>query len=106
MHRFGTLFDRLKGQLNELQERALLCMFREGPEGFKGGLSAGQYTTITGTSPATATRDLTDLMEKGLESTTRSLNDLIRGLRAGFDAHSDNSRDAVPVTASVTGLSL
>ena len=40
-------------------------MFKEGPEGFKGGLSAGKYTTITGASPATATRDLVDLMEKG-----------------------------------------
>jgi Fic family protein len=42
-----------------------LRMFREGPEGFKGGLSASKYTTITGTSPATATRDLADLTEKG-----------------------------------------
>jgi Fic family protein len=61
----AKLFDRLKGQLNERQEKALLRMFREGPEGFKGGLSAGKYTTITGTSPASATRDLADLIEKG-----------------------------------------
>ena len=40
-------------------------MFREGPEGFKGGLSAGSYSTITGASPATTTRDLADLVEKG-----------------------------------------
>ena len=40
-------------------------MFREGPEGFKGGLSAGNYSTITGASPATTTRDLADLVEKG-----------------------------------------
>jgi Fic family protein len=40
-------------------------MFREGPEGFKGGLSAGKYTTITGSSPATTTRDLSDLVTKG-----------------------------------------
>ena len=40
-------------------------MFKEGPEGFKGGLSAGNYGTITGASPATATRDLVDLTEKG-----------------------------------------
>jgi len=39
-------------------------MQREGAEGFKGGLSAGNYVTITGASPATATRDLADLMEK------------------------------------------
>ena len=59
------LLDRLKGQLNARQEKALLRMFREGPEGFKGGLSAGKYSTITGASPATATRDLADLVEKG-----------------------------------------
>jgi Fic family protein len=59
------LLDRLKGQLNERQENALLRMFREGPEGFKGGLSAGKYSRITGASPATTTRDLADLVEKG-----------------------------------------
>jgi Fic family protein len=59
------LVDRLKGQLNERQEKALLRMFREGPEGFKGGLSAGKYSTITRASPATTTRDLADLVDKG-----------------------------------------
>ena len=39
-------------------------MFREGPDGFKGGLSAGEYSTITGASPATTTRDLADLVAK------------------------------------------
>src|SRR5215470_14446885 len=59
------LLDRLKGQLNARQEKALLRMFREGPEGFRGGLSAGKYSTITGASPATTTRDLSDLVAKG-----------------------------------------
>jgi Fic family protein len=61
----AKLLDRLRGQLNERQQKALLRMFREGPEGFKGGLSAGDYSTITGASPATATRDLVDLIAKG-----------------------------------------
>jgi Fic family protein len=59
------LLDRLRGHINERQRKALLRIFREGPEGFKGGLSAGNYSTITGASPATTTRDLTDLTEKG-----------------------------------------
>ncbi len=59
------LLDRLQGQLNPRQEKALLRMFREGPEGFRGGLSAGKYSTITGASPATTTRDLADLVAKG-----------------------------------------
>ncbi len=59
------LFDRLGAEINERQKKALLRMFQEGPEGFKGGMSAGRYGTITGASPATTTRDLTDLVEKG-----------------------------------------
>jgi Fic family protein len=61
----AKLFERLRGQMNERQEKALVRMFKEGPDGFKGGLSAGKYSTITGASPATATRDLVDLVEKG-----------------------------------------
>ncbi len=59
------MLDRLKGQLNERQEKALLRMFREGPDGFRGGLRAGKYSSITGASPATTTRDLADLVAKG-----------------------------------------
>ncbi len=43
----AKLFDRLKGQLNDRQQKALLRMFKEGPDGFKGGLGAGKYGTIT-----------------------------------------------------------
>ena len=60
-----NLLDRLKGRINPRQEKALLRMFEEGPEGFEGGLSAGNYSAITGASPATTTRDLADLVEKG-----------------------------------------
>ncbi len=61
----AKLLDRLHGKINARQEKALLRIFQEGPEGFKGGLSAGNYMTITGASPATATRDLADLVERG-----------------------------------------
>lgn len=59
------LLDRLRDRLNDRQEKALLRMLREGPEGFAGGLSAGNYMTITGAPPATATRDLGDMVAKG-----------------------------------------
>ncbi len=59
------LLDRMKAQLNERQEKALIRVLREGPEGFKGGLSASNYVTITNASAATATRDLADLVAKG-----------------------------------------
>jgi Fic family protein len=61
----SRLLERLRSQLNARQEKALLRMLREGPEGFHGGLSAGNYASITGASPATATRDLADLVAKG-----------------------------------------
>ena len=40
-------------------------MLAEGPEGFEGGLSAGNYSHITGATTATTTRDLADLVQKG-----------------------------------------
>jgi Fic family protein len=59
------LYDRLRGTLNERQDKALARMFREGLDGFKGGLSAENYLKITNTSRATATRDLQNLVELG-----------------------------------------
>ena len=58
------LLDGLKGVLNPRQEKVLLRMFEAGPEGFKGGLSAKNYMTITGAPSATSTRDLKDLVHK------------------------------------------
>lgn len=66
-------YDRVRGQINERQERVIKRMFREGPEGFKAGLSAGNYITITGAARATATRDLHDLVEKGIFLATGAL---------------------------------
>jgi Fic family protein len=62
----AKLYDRLRGQINTRQEKVLSRMFREGPEGFKGGLSADNYLGITGTTRPTATRDLQDLVLKGV----------------------------------------
>ena len=61
----AKLYDRLRGQLNPRQEKVLTGLFREGPEGFIGGLSAEKYIGITGAPRATATRDLQDLVGKG-----------------------------------------
>jgi len=61
----AALMTRLSGQLNPRQEKALLRLLREGPQGFAGGLSAGNYARITSAPPATVTRDLADLVNKG-----------------------------------------
>ncbi len=42
-------------------------------EGFKGGLSAEKYISITGAARATATRDLQDLVNKGVLIRTGAL---------------------------------
>jgi Fic family protein len=55
----------MREQLNPRQEKVLARMFREGPDGFKGGLSAEKYISITGAPRATTTRDLQDLVGKG-----------------------------------------
>ena len=58
------LYDRLRDQINSRQEKVLMRMFQEGLEGFKGGLSAKNYMTISKTSASTTTRDLQDLVAK------------------------------------------
>ena len=57
------LLDRLRGRINERQEKALIRIFAEGPDGFEGGLSARNYRTITGATAPTATRDLAELVQ-------------------------------------------
>lgn len=69
----AKMLTALKGQLNERQEKVLLRMFAEGPDGFKGGLSAENYLSISKTSRATATRDLADLVQKGALTKTGEL---------------------------------
>ena len=66
-------YDRFRDQMNERQARVIARMFREGIDGFTGGLSAANYITITGTSRATATRDLHELVAMGALTQTGML---------------------------------
>lgn len=43
----ARLLDRLRSKINDRQEKALIRMMAEGPDGFVGGLSAHTYRTIT-----------------------------------------------------------
>ena len=61
----ARFYDRFRGRFNERQEKVIARMFREGIDGFKGGLSAENFVGIANTSRATATRDLQDLVAKG-----------------------------------------
>ena len=57
------LLEQVKGRINARQE--MLRMFREGPEGFEGGMSAKKYSIIAETAPATTTQNLAGLVEVG-----------------------------------------
>lgn len=64
----SRFFDKFNDQLNERQLKVIKRMLREGVKGFEGGMSAKKYMAITGTSKATATRDLQHLISiKALE---------------------------------------
>jgi Fic family protein len=69
----AKFYEGLRGMLNERQEKVIARMFGEGIDGFTGGLSADNYIGISGTSRATATRDLQDLVEKGALTKTGEL---------------------------------
>ena len=92
-----SLFDRMRGQLNERQEKVLLRMMREGPEGFRRGLSAGNYREISGAPPATARRDLVQLVELGALRRTGQLKGTRYWLPFGSSAAgADAGRHAKP----------
>ena len=82
------LLDRLRGKINPRQEKVLLRMFAEGPDGFKGGLSAQNYRTITDAASATITRDLAELValgalhRKGERKSTRYYLSIIEALKS------------------------
>ena len=61
----AKFYDLHGNNLNSRQSKAIKRIFREGPGGFVGGLSAENYLAITKTSRATATRDLADLLAIG-----------------------------------------
>lgn len=69
----SKLMSSLQGKINARQEKALLRIFKEGPGGFSGGLSADNYIAITKTSKATATRDLAELVEMNVLRKTGQL---------------------------------
>jgi len=69
----SKFYGRHEDKLNERQAKAIGRIFNEGIEGFKGGLSAENYITITGAARATATRDLQNLVDLGALKKTGEL---------------------------------
>lgn len=62
----ARFFDRYRDRLNERQHKVVERMFAAGPAGFEGGMTAQKYVGITRCSKATATRDLSALLEIGV----------------------------------------
>lgn len=79
--------NKYRGRLNPRQERVIVRMFREGLDGFKGGLSAANYITIAQTSRATATRDLQELVAMGALGQTGTLKSTRYHLRISDTGH-------------------
>ncbi len=66
----GKFYQYFGDKLNQRQAKVIGRMFREGVDGFTGGLSAKNYISITGAARATATRDLQSLVEMGVFTKT------------------------------------
>jgi len=61
----GNFYRNYVELFNARQHKVVDRIFKEGVSGFKGGLSADNYITITKTTASTATRDLQKLVEMG-----------------------------------------
>ena len=68
------MFERLRGRINACQEKALVSLFRAGPDGFIGGMSERNYASITRADRQTAAGDLNDLLAKGALTRTGTCN--------------------------------
>jgi len=83
------LFDRVRDQINQRQERVLFRMFDIGMDGFKGGMSADKYIKMTNATSRTASRDLQKLVELGALSKTGQLKGTRYWLNIGDDFESE-----------------
>ena len=87
----AKFYEKFRSKLNERQNKVVARVFREGIDGFKGGLSAENYISISKTSRATATRDLQDLVEKGALTKTGELRHTRYFLRLPKEVSSGDS---------------
>ncbi len=59
-------YETYGDQLNERQARMVARVFAEGRKGFEGGITTRKYEAITKCSNRTASRDLSDLVARGI----------------------------------------
>jgi len=85
------LYDRVQDKLNERQTKVLSRIFQEGMDGFKGGINASKYMSITGTSRQNAARDLQRMVQLGALTKTGKLKGTRYWLNLG-EAFDDNKQ--------------
>lgn len=88
----AKFYDTFRDKLNDRQVKIITRMFKEGIDGFQGGLSAENYISITGTSRATATRDLQDLVALGAFTKTGQLRHTRYALNLAKDGRGGANR--------------
>ncbi len=59
-------YEAYGDQLNDRQARMVSRVFAEGRKGFEGGITTRKYEAITKSPNRTASRDLSDLIAKGI----------------------------------------
>ncbi len=62
----ARFYEAYGDQLNDRQARMVFRVFAEGRKGFEGGITTRKYETITKCPNRTASRDLSDLVVKGI----------------------------------------
>ena len=62
----AKIYQSYGDKINDRQKKLLKKLFDNGVDGFEGGISAENYMAITKSTRPTSTRDLKDLMTKGI----------------------------------------
>ena len=66
----AQLLRTYQAEFNERQNKVILKLLSYGVKGFSGGLSAKNYASLAKASSSTVTRDLQDLVKKGVLTKT------------------------------------
>jgi Fic family protein len=69
LHKTRFWVRHAQAALGERQRKALNALLNAGPDGFLGGMTNKKYAHLTHVSPATAQRDLAELVELGILQT-------------------------------------
>ena len=84
--------------MNERQRKVVTLLLEKGRGGFEGGMTNSKYVNITGSSPATAQRDLSELVNTGVFVLVGA------GRGARYDVRWDAQEPDTPFESDAPGL--